>query len=320
MTSIIIAEPEDFPLPALKDLQNIGNVQRGPYTQGSLKEALSDADILIVRLGHKINEALLAEAPTLKVIVTATTGLNHIDEIYAGRRGIEILSLRGEIDFLKTISPTADLTFGLYLSLLRRIPQAALHVRQGLWDRNRFKGRDLEGLILGLYGYGRIAEKLARMGAAFGMRVLAYDIRQDIEAPPGRMVGEDELLSCADIVSLHVLHNQENSGLFSARCFSRMKPGAYFVNTARGELVDEAALLAALQSGHLAGAALDVLSAESAGGVDFVASDPLVQYACTHDNLIITPHIGGATIDSMARVEEFMTQKLLRWWAEAGKN
>lgn len=319
MTKIVIAEPEDFPPQALAELCRLGEVRCGPYTPKALQEALQDADILIVRLAHRIDQTLLAEASALKVIVTSTTGLNHIDDSYASSRGINILSLRGEVDFLKTISPTADLTFGLYLSLLRHIPAAVTHVKQGLWDRNLFRGRDLAGLTLGLYGYGRIAQKLERMAEAFGMTVLAYDIRHDLAVMSAEIVSEDTLLSRSDIVSLHVLHNHDNTGLFSAQHFARMKRGAYFVNTARGELVDEVALLAVLQSGHLAGAALDVLTLENVELPRDFAKDPLIQYARSHDNLIITPHIGGATTDSMARVESFMVHKLLNWWSGVQK-
>lgn len=320
MVKIVIAEPEGFPEAALADLRSFGDVMMGPYKQDDLCVALSDADILIVRLGHKIDATLLATASALKVIVTSTTGLNHIDEAYVCDRGIEILSLRGEADFLKTISPTAELTFGLYISLLRHIPEAVAHVRQGMWDRNLFKGQDLEGATLGLYGYGRIAEKISKMAKAFGMNILAYDIRPNISTEDVEMVSEDVLLGQSDIVSLHVLHHQGNTNLFSSGHFSRMKSGSYFVNTARGELVDESALLENLVSGHLAGAALDVLSIENRNSSGHFVDDPLVKYACDHNNLIITPHIGGATIDSMARVENFMTQKLLLWWLETYKN
>ena len=310
---IIITEPTDFPTDALAQLNGVGRVTIGPFTRESLKGAIADADVLIVRLGHLIDDEILAVAPKLKFIVTATTGLNHVDVMSAEGRGIRVLSLRGETEFLKTISPTAELTMGLILSLIRHIPAAVAAVNTGAWNRDDFKGQDLEGKTLGLFGYGRIGRKVARMATAFGMTVLAYDLVTDNPDPNAVFVSEEELLRRADILSIHVLHTEKTDRIFGVRQFAMMKKGALFINTARGEVIDEDNLLKNLQSSHIGGAALDVVTDEYSGQANWMEMSPLIAYARQNSNLIITPHIGGASIDAMAKVERFMVARLLEY-------
>lgn len=314
MDTIILTEPEDFPKNGLTLLEQMGIVILGPLSRAELLQHAKQATILFIRLGHYIDKEFILSAPHLKVIVTSTTGLNHIDVEFCQSRNITVLSLRGETEFLETISPTADLTFGLILSLIRQIPQSITHVCEGGWDRNLFKGRDLRERVLGIYGYGRIGRKVARMGLAFDMRVIAYDVAGKNYDEGVEKVSEQYLLSHSDIISIHVLHDDQNDGLFSAEKFESMKNGAYFINTARGELIDELALLSTLKNGHLAGAALDVINNEHLlSSKENIHNNPLINYASQNSNLLITPHIGGASIDSMARVENFMVLKLQQW-------
>lgn len=311
---IILAEPDDFPADAELALQSIGKVAKGPFTRDILKQELQDASVLVVRLGHMIDRDLLKDSSNLKAIVTATTGLNHIDLDYAEERGIEVLSLKGENTFLETISPTADLTFGLILSLLRNIPAAAQDVLSGSWNRDSFKGYDLRGKTLGIYGLGRIGRKVARMGLAFDMNVIAYDIAPS--AMEGiTLVDERSLLETSDIVSLHIPYSDPLKSFFNAEKFALMRKDSYFINTARGELLDENSLLTSLTLKRISGAALDVLDGEYGASEAWVKSHPLIQYAAHNKNLIITPHIGGASYDSMARVENFMIEKLKQFLA-----
>lgn len=307
---IVLTEPLDFPAEATYVLQRAGRMTLGPFTRMELLSLVADATVLFVRLGHNIDREILSSAPQLRYIVTATTGLNHIDLDAAQEKGIEVLSLKGETEFLETISPTADLTFGLILSLVRNIPAAVSHTQSGFWNRDLFKGYDLRGRTLGIYGCGRIGRKVARMGQAFDMNVIAYDIApQDLSAV--EFIKEAELLSHSDILSLHIPYEDKLKSFFDAAKFSQMKKGSYFINTARGELVNESALLSALDDGTIKGAALDVLDGEYGADKNWANSNALIQYATQHSNLIITPHIGGASYDSMARVEIFMAEKLL---------
>ena len=308
--SIVVAESSGFSVRAASLLQQAGNVDFADLNRSALLSAVREADVLWVRLRHRIDAEVIAAAPRLKAIVTPTTGLNHIDVNLAERRGIRILSLRGETEFLKDVRATAEHTLTLMLALLRRMPAAVTHVRDGGWDRDRFKGRELHAKTVGVVGYGRLGRIVARYLSVFDTRVLAADphVQAETLEPGISLVALSDLLQQADLVTLHVNLCEQTHQFFGKEAFAIMKPGAWFVNTARGELVDEQALLVALQSGRLAGAALDVLGAESAAGM---GEHPLVAYAREHDNLIITPHIGGCTVESMEKTECLLAERLL---------
>jgi len=305
---ILNLEPDNYSAAALAILQSLGRVDNGPLTRLELLARLHEYEILIVRLAHQFDREIIDRAERLKAIVTATTGLDHIDVACAKAKNIEVLSLRGETEFLRGIPATAEHTWALLLALVRRIPSAFQSVLVGEWERDRFKGHDLAGKTLGILGLGRIGEMVARYGQAFNMRVVAYDpYRVDWPAGVERAASQKDLLRQSQVLCVHVPLNEETKNLLGASELAQLPPGALLVNTARGQVIDEAALLAALEQGPLAGAVLDVLSDERAAGPN---RSPLVQYARTHDNLLITPHIAGATYESMAATEIFMAHKL----------
>ena len=168
-----------------------------------------------------------------------------------------------------------------------------------------------------MVGLGRVGERVARYALAFDMQTSAYDPNVPAEQwPPGvqRHDKLHDLLHSSDVVSLHAPRNDETFGLIGATEFAALPPGSVLVNTARGELIDEPALVEALASGHLAGAALDVICNERQNK----DTSPLMAYACSHDNLLITPHLGGATVESMHKTEECMADKLARFLGEMG--
>jgi D-3-phosphoglycerate dehydrogenase len=290
-------------------LRRIGDLVLGDLDRPALLAAVPDADILWVRLRHAIDAEVIERSPRLRYIVSPTTGLNHIDLVAAERRGIQILSLRGEQEFLRNVRATAEHTLALILALLRHIPAATRHVAGGGWDRDAFRGRELFGKTAGLVGFGRLGRMVGRYLTAFEMHLLATDPSTEGAPilPAVRFVPLMALLREADVVTLHASYSEENRRFFGAEEFATMKPGAVFVNTARGELVDETALLESLKSGRLAGAALDVLSDEWSGRP---ADHPLAHHARAHDNLIITPHIGGCTTESMHKTEAFLATRL----------
>ena len=312
MIRILNAESLDYSPVAHEILCGLGILEEADLQRPELLSRLSEIDVLIVRLRNQIDRETLASAPRLKVIVSATTGLDHIDTAYAAERGIEVLSLKGEIDFLRSIPATAEHTWGLLLALIRNLPWAYQSVLQGEWQRDRFRGRDLAGRRLGIAGLGRIGEKIAHYGQVFGMKVAAYDpYRQGWLLDVARCPTLEALCRQSEIISLHVPLNDETRGMFGERELSWLPPGALLINTARGAVLDEKALLATLESGQLGGAALDVLSDETAPTRRLTAR--LVEYARSHSNLLITPHIGGATLDSMHATEIFMARKLGRF-------
>ncbi|RJX31642.1 MAG: hydroxyacid dehydrogenase [Desulfarculus sp.] len=320
MVRILNVEPRDFTEPARRVLLGLGELVEEELDREQMLRRLPGFQVLIVRLGHQIDAQVLDSAPGLRCILSATTGLDHIDLEQARQRGLTVLSLQGEWKFLESVSATAEHTWGLLLALVRRIPAAFAAVRGGRWDRDAFKGRELMDRRLGCVGLGRLGRKVAGYGLVFGMQVAAYD-PDPIKWRDGvrRVESLERLLAGSDVLSLHPPLNEQTRGMIGKREMELLPEGAVLINTARGGLIDEAALLAALSSGRLAGAALDVLASETGKGLPH---SPLLAYAREHDNLIITPHLAGATKESMAKTELFMAKKLAAWlqgqvWAGA---
>lgn len=310
--AILNAEPVGYSAEARALLKGAADLREEECDRNRLLELLPDFDVLIVRLGHRIDGKMIASGRKLKAIVTPTTGLNHIDLHAARARGIQVLSLKGERDFLDTVTATAELTWGLILTLIRNIPAAYACSLNGEWDRNRFIGRELSGKTLGIVGYGRLGAIVAGYGTSFRMRVLVCDRDKKDRLPAGAMqVSLEELLDRSDVISLHANLDEESMGFFGQPHFAKMKRGSFFVNTARGELIDEAALLEALENGWIAGAALDVLTGETQKGEGWLKDHPLWNRAREHGDVILTPHIGGATRESMEKTEVFMAKKLI---------
>ena len=305
---ILIAEPDEFSPEALQALRRMASVDCRRLDQAGMRDALANYDVVWIRLALEVRERDLPPVPRCRVLVTATTGTDHVDSASLDRVGIRLLSLRGRREFLEGITATAELALGLILSLVRHVPFAFDDVRAGRWDRDSFLGRQLSGLTAGIVGYGRLGRMMGHYLPALGMEVLAFDlIAGEMQTGVKRSESLESLLAASDVVTVHVSLNETSEGLFSSRAFGAMKKGALLVNTSRGAVVDEEALLRALESGQLGGAALDTVRDEI--GLD--ATSPLIRYAAEHRNLILTPHIGGAAADARERCEVFMAQRLV---------
>jgi D-3-phosphoglycerate dehydrogenase len=267
-------------------------------------DILSGIDLCFAPLGYFFGRNKMERCLRLRAIATNTTGVPHIDLAAAAARNIQVFSLQNEADFLQTITPTAEHTWGLLLALMRRSPWAHRAVLHGQWNRRPFGApRMLSRLSLGIIGCGRLGRLVGGYGLAFGMKVAFFD--PYVAAGPAgaeKLETLEELVAGSDVVSLHAPANETTYKMISNDLFLRFKPGSYLINTARGELVDEAALLAMLTTGRLAGAALDVLDGEFVPGFQ-VSSHPLLAYAREHDNLLLTPHIGGSTVDAWRETE-----------------
>lgn len=279
------------------------------YYAGSWKEisegnSLNDVHILIVRLRNKVTDAVLDTFPNLRFLVTATTGLDHIDLDAAEQRNVTVISLRPHKEFLKTIPSTAEHTWGLIMSLLRNIPQSHQHVINGGWNRDEFRGYQLSGKTIGLVGLGRTGSKVAKYATAFDMKVCYYDPYFTSEHHYLRMNSLTGLVSESDIISIHVHLNQETENLLSKEILSYVKPGSCLINTSRGKVWDELAVVESLKKKVLRAVASDVLNNE----LDQENASPLLKYAETNKNVILTPHIGGATWDAMWACEEFICE------------
>ena len=272
----------------------------------AVAKALRDATVFLdASMRVRITAAMVADAPDLALIVTATTGADHIDADALTRRHIPLLTLKGQSAVLNSLTPAAEHSWLLLLACARSLPAARAHVVDGGWDRTLFPGVMLRGRTLGIIGCGRIGQWMARYGQAFGMTCRGYD--PYLTVWPDHLIRTElpELLAAADFVTLHVHLTEATRGLLRREHFQAMKPGAVFVNTSRGELIDEAALLEALRHGRLRGAGLDVLTGEPD-----IAEHPLRRYAAGHGNLIITPHIGGYSPDAVAAVLRFSASRI----------
>ena len=312
---ILNVEPHDYCDRARRVLLQYGELTEFSYSRDQLLDRLDRFDVLIVRLRHQIDREVLDAAPRLQAIVTATTGVDHIDVEYARQKGVQVLSLRGETEFLRTVTATAEHTWTLLLALMRRLPQAFESVKDGEWTRDQFRGHELSGRRLGLVGFGRVGRQMARYGRAFDMAVATFDpYTTDREDGVQQADELASLLTRSDVVSLHVPLNVETQQMIGAGELRRLPRGAALVNTSRGEIIDETALAQALESGRLAGAALDVLAHERDSTLR--RQSPLLRYARANDNLIVTPHIAGATCESMANTEVFMARKLAAFLSE----
>jgi D-3-phosphoglycerate dehydrogenase len=303
VTLILLGE-RVFSPEARAELEQVGTVE--PFAEGRLAEA----DALVVGLELRLDAAFLARAPRLRAIATRTSQLRHIDLDVCAARGIAVLSIDPADPLLQETSSTAEEAWALLLALVRNIPWAFEAVKAERWERSRYGGHELQGKTLGIVGYGRLGRMVARYGAAFGMRVLATDPELDGADALVGAVSLDELLAQSDVVSIHCTYSAETEGLLGPAELARMKPRALLVNTARGEIVDEAALLAALESGRLAGAAIDTLAGEGPDG-EHLAGNPLVAYARSHENLIVVPHLGGATVEATERTQLFIARRLV---------
>ncbi len=311
MTRVLILDPEDYSRGALKSYASLGEVRAERLEGAGLLEALKEIEVLVIRL-TKITRGMIDAAPNLKVIASPTTGLNHIDLGAAEEKGIKVISLKGRRDFLDKIFATSEHTMALMLALLRRIPAAFNRVLSGEWNRQKFVGQEISGKTIGIVGLGRLGTRVAEIANAMGAKIIAADPHANGDKAPQyvTMVQLPELLAGADIVSVHIPLEKETENLFGEHEFQTMKQGAFFINTSRGEVVNESALLRALESGHLGGAAVDVMAGEDGSGAH-LAGNSLISYAKNHDNLIITPHLGGATRESMALTEELIAREVV---------
>lgn len=277
------------------------------------KLATEKFDVIFTRLGLMMDEQAMDLQPQLRYIVTSTTGLNHIDTKAAAARNIQVVSLKGESEFLASVKSTAEHTWGLLLSLIRHLPGAVKSVSEGNWNRSIFLSDELDEKKIGIIGYGRLGKIVARYAHAFGMEVLVYDHTPEHYAGHTNIIPStlDTLLKTSDVVVLLISWSEANTNFMNEEKFNSMKEGVYFINTARGELVDERALLKALESGKLKGAALDVLWDDSSWSTHAEGSLALRNYQRTHNNLLITPHMGGYGKDSIAKTRNFVTNKFI---------
>lgn len=279
-------------------LESFARVDVLAPSQEELVELLPKYEILVPRLSHEVRESMIASCQALRLIGTPSTGSDHIAVDAAASQGVPTVTLKQDPAFLASLPATAELAWLLLLACFRRLREATAQTRDGGWDAQAVRGNELMGQTLGIVGYGRLGKMMGRFARAFRMNVLATDPGTTIEDCGVQQVSLDELLAASDAITMHVHLDESTRGLIGPDAFTRMKPGVVLVNTSRGGVLDETALLRALEHGRVAAAGLDVIQGER----DPDRRDrPLLRYAVEHPNLIVTPHIGGCTVESQSK-------------------
>jgi D-3-phosphoglycerate dehydrogenase len=282
---------------------------RKDISADDLLKAIPEYDALIVRGRTKVTASVIEAASRLKVIGRAGVGVDNIDLEAAKKYNITVVNAP-----MSTSLAVAELTFGLLLAMAREIPRADAGMKQGQWLKKDLEGVELNGKTLGLIGFGRIGVEVGKRASAFGMNVIAYDpliSEDDIKQRGAEPVSIQDLYAWSDFISLHLPLNVQTRDLIGPLAFSQMKDGVRIMCAARGGIIDESALLNALNSGKVAGAALDVFGQEPPGLTETIS----------HPRVIATPHIGAQTAEAQSRASEdianevisALNNKPLRW-------
>jgi len=279
------------------EVSDVVSITSLPPDRETARKCLGEYDGFLAPLEFRTDRELLDAAGRLKAVFTATTGLDHIDLDYAAQKGIAVYGMKNDRAFLDSVTATAEMALGLLLALVRKIPWAFDAVKQGEWNRDRYRGNQLSGKTMGILGCGRLGTIMAQYAQALRMEVLGCDILP-LSLPGVEMVSFRELLERSDVLSVHVHLNEDTRGMIGAAELARMKPGSVLINTSRAAIVDEAAMLDALENGPLAAAGVDVIDGE---WQEDKTAHPVIRYAQTHENLLISPHLGGACFEAQQK-------------------
>ncbi len=264
-----------------------------------IKKIISEYTAMIVRSGTQVTADIIECATSMKIIGRAGAGVDNIDVKAASRKGIIVMNTPGG----NTLS-TAEHTMSLMLSLARRIPQAHISMQAGKWERKKFMGTELFGKTLGIVGLGKIGREVATRSQSFGMNIIGFDpvLANDIASKMNiELVSLDELYRRSDIITVHTPLTEETKSLLNEKTIAQCKKGVRLINCARGGIIDETALLNALNSGHVAGAALDVFSIEP---------PPKENLLLQHPNIVLTPHLGASTEEAQEKVAIQIAEQL----------
>lgn len=287
MKVLISDKVADSCVEALKSQGHDVTVKTG-MTPEELEKFIPGFECIIVRSATKVRKPIIDAGKDLKLAIRGGVGLDNIDCDYAKEKGIEVKNT----PTASSVS-VAELAIGHMLSLARKLYDADRTMKDGKWEKKKYKGNELSFKTMGVIGLGRIGRETARLGKGFSMNILGYDpYIKEVNDPPVKMVSIDELLEKADYITLHLPLTDETKKMISTEQFKKMKKSAYLVSAARGGIVDEAALIEALKTGEIAGAALDVYETEP----------PARSELFDLENFAATPHIGAQTVEAQERV------------------
>ncbi len=268
-----------------------------------LESEVPEYQAMVVRSATKVREKVIDKAKNLEVIVRAGVGLDNIDVDYAEEKGVKVLNTPEA-----SSRSVAELAIAHMLCLARNIPYGTASLKDGKWEKKQLRGIELAEKTLGLIGIGRIGKRVAKRAKCMGMEVIAYYYKP-IEKPPipeiNEMVSKDELLKRSDFITLHIPYDPKKGPEIGKEELDKVKDGVYIVNCARGGVVDEGALLEALESGKVAGAGIDV----------FIDEPPGKSRLIEHPNVSLTPHLGATTYESQRRVGTQTAEKLIEFFS-----
>ena len=276
----------------------------GALPEAELKEKIADAHFIGIRSRTQLTEEVFECAQKLIAVGCFCIGTNQVDLAAAEARGIPVFNA----PYSNTRS-VAELVTGEYLLLLRNIPGKNAKAHRGEWDKSATHSVEARGKTLGIVGYGHIGTQVGIIAESLGMKVCYYDIENKLSLGNAQQIASlDELLAMSDVISMHVPETPETRDMMGAAQFAQMKSGAIFLNASRGTVVDIDALVAVLESGHLAGAAIDVFPVEPATN-----KDPFVSPLQRFDNVLLTPHIGASTLEAQQNIGSEVANKLIRY-------
>ena len=284
-----------------QDLGEVDIIENSRDLRESVMNIIEEYDVLAIKVDFKVDKEMLDKARNLKVIASATTGVDHIDLDYAKRKGVEVIFLKGA-----NTSATAEYVFALLFSLYRRVYPAQNSLLQGKWDRVSYIGDNFNEKVFGIVGLGKIGRHVAKIANGFGMKVVAYDPYLSASVFRENNVEKmelDDLLKVSDVVTLHTFLTDETRKMFNMSKFELMKNNSVLINCSRGEVVNDEDLVKALKEKVIAGAALDVFDLEP-----LEENHILVKNAKILKNLVISPHLAGSTKESVNESGKFVAQ------------
>lgn len=281
------------------------NLHAEKLDQKIFEKKAIEYDGILTRFDKQITKDIL-RSPRMKYVISPTTGLTHIDLKSANDNDVTIISLQNEFDFLNTVTATAEHTIALIFALKRNILGASKSVEKGNWDTDNFKGTEINNCNIGIIGLGRLGKKVALLCSTLGANIFFYDPFVKPHKTYSKVSSLDEIFEKCNVVSLHVNYNEKNHNLINSEIFANISSLDIFINTARGELVDECAMLKAYKDKRIKKLGIDVLNNENS---QHNKTNSVIKTSINNNNMLITPHIAGSTYESIAKTDIYVIEK-----------
>ena len=309
---LLLAENKDFSSNVIKKLDKMFDLTIAPnnFSQQEFQESFSYFDIIWLRLKFNLNQINNIKKNKCKILVCPVTGIDHLNPSLCSEIGIKIISLKGHTEFLKNIRATAEHTIFLSMALMRNSINSYEDVLKGNWNRDYFRGNELFKKKVGILGYGRLGEIVAKYYNSFGCEVFVFDKKKFEEKSINVSISKsiEDLISNTDILTIHLDLNATTHGLINWNLIKKMKKNIFIINTSRGEIINEFDVLKGLETKIISGIASDVLDNE----FEFNKSLLFKNFIQKKHNIILTPHIGGNTFESFRRTEDFVFKQLIK--------